>query len=333
MKSKGRIIFTSLAFLIAFLTAFTGCSKSVIDQPPDVPPYINRDDSTTQGITTSILGVNFDGGDIVVRVSVKTQENKPVVGLNGANFNVREMSYKPDGSIDTNKILYNDMTMRVLNAPSTNYNSIVLVRSMSSSVASYDATITAYLKRFINWKKPQDSLAVIGFHSYDTLVTDFTRIIALLEQGADFPSFNGRSAMFRALSRAISELQGQGGRKGIVIFGDGLNNELPHDRQAVINAANAANIPIYFLKFGDSPDTANIEQISLQTGAYYQYQMTSGGVWGIMDEIRGEQNNVYEIRFQRSTPSGRRGYLNVSTQYQAAVGITLHTSLYYFEAP
>lgn len=334
MKLNGKIILTSLTFLISILAVFAGCSKSVIDQPPTIPPYINRNDSSTTGITTSILGVEFSGGDVIVRVSVKTQENISVDSLNKANFTVREMSYKPDGSIDTNAVLFNDMTMRILDPTGGNdYNSIVLVRSMSSTVASFDATITTYIKRFINWKDPRDSLAIIGFHSYDTLITDFTKSITILETGADFPSYWGRSAMFRAVNRAITELSGQGGNKGIVVFGDGLNNENPTDRQAVINSANAAGIPIYFLKFGDNPDTANIEQLSIGTDAYYQYQLSSGTVWGIIDEIRGSQNNVYEIRFQRHTPSGRRGYIDVSTQYQAAIGIALHTSIYYFAAP
>ncbi|MBN1150228.1 VWA domain-containing protein [candidate division WOR-3 bacterium] len=333
MKLNRKKLFTVLALFVLLSAVFGGCSKSVIDQPPDEPPYINRDDSSTTAITSSILGIEFLGGDVVVRVCVRSQENIPVQNLNKANFTVQEMYYKTDGSVDTNNIFYNDFTMDVLNSGVQNYNSIALVRSMSSSVTSYDANIIAYLKRFINWKQPSDSIAIIGFHSYDTLLTDFTKSIALLEAGADFPTYNGRSATFRAINRAISELQGQGGNKGIVVLGDGLNNEDPTDRQAVIDAANTAGIPLYFLTFGDTPDTANIETLSLQTNGYYQYLLTSGVVWGIMDEIRGIENNIYELRFSRNTPSGSRGYVKISSQYQAAAGISLSTSIYYFEAP
>ncbi|MGC9366057.1 MAG: hypothetical protein ACP5FK_03330 [bacterium] len=329
--SKTRIIISIIAIFAVFLA---GCSKKPSD--PDisdsVAPFINQDDSTTAGITTGIAGIEFTGNTINVYLSVKSTENFPVDSLWAGNFDISEIYDNGQGGLDTVDLIYEDLAVTKHTFSDNSNVSIILLKSNSSTVSAYGTNMNTGMKLVANEKRAADSLAVLAFHSYDTLLTDFTRNIALIEGAIDEPDYWGRSCQFRALYRAIDELMDQTGRKGIIVFGDGLNNEDPSEQNAVIDSLVNCNIPVYFVVYGDTPDTNCLETICNQTGGFYTYYRTSASMWAMMDDIRNNYD-LYKISWTRRTPSGRRGIIDISTQYQSAIGISSSTALYYFEAP
>ena len=335
MVKRLFLLFAVIAIISAlFIT--TGCSTKPTEVIPSdsINPFINQNDSTTTAISTGIAGIEFNGGNITALVNVKSTENIGISGLFAGNFTIREIWDDGQGGEDTATLEYKDITFTCSNVTSNDNISVALLRSMSTSVAPDEANLLAWMEVIVNAKEPADSMAIIGFHSYDTLLTAFTRNIALLQEGIDFPSYWGRSATFRAINRAVTLLGGQSGsKKGIIVFGDGINNEDPQDMNAVISNLNNANIPLYFVVFGENPDTQNVEQVSDQSNGYYIYYQTSGAVWSILDHIRGVDNHTYNVMWERNTPSGRRGKLEISVVYQSAVGISSSTGIYYFEAP
>lgn len=321
--------------IISTLFINTGCSTKPTEVIPSdsINPFINQMDSTTTAISTGIAGIEFNGGNITAYVNVKSTENIGINSLWAGNFTIREIWDDGQGGEDTAVLVYEDITFTCESVSSDSNISVALLRSMSTTVAEDEENLLAWMERIINAKEPADSMAIIGFHSYDTLLMEFTRNIALLKEGIDFPSYWGRSATFRAINRAVTLLGDQSGKKGIIVFGDGLNNEEPTDRNTIISSLNNANIPLYFVIFGENPDTQNVEQISIQSDGYYIYYKTSGAVWSILDHIRGVEDNTYNVMWERRTPAGRRGKLEISVVYQSAIGISSSTGLYYFEAP
>lgn len=329
--NKTKIIIAIVAIFVVFLV---GCSKKSPEEviSDSLSPYINQLDSSTTAITSGIAGIEFNGGTVTAHVFVKSTENFPIDHLYAGNFTIREVYNDGQGGYDTLIPEYNDIRIERGTNSNSEHVSVVLLKSNASTVAEDVTTINAEMKRIASYKKAIDSMAVISFHSYDTLLTDFTKNIALIAAGIDEPDYWGRSAEFRGIYRAIEELEDQTGRKGIIVFGDGLNNEPPSNQTALIDSLVSADIPVFFVVYGESADSISLEQICIQTGGYYTYYHTSGSLWGMVDMIRNNYN-LYQISWTSATPSGTRGRIEISAQYQSAAGISTSTSLYYFEAP
>jgi len=332
-----KILLIPAVFAILFsLIIGMGCSKSVAPDPinDSISPFINYGDHSTSTIYTTVADVDFNGNELAANVFVQSQDGFSIIGLFAGNFTILEIYEDGSGGEDTAEILFEDITIGTLNnAGNENYLSLVLLRSMTSEISGLEANLQTAMLQTVTTKDPSDSFAILAFHSYDTLLVNFTRNIALLENAINEISYWGRSAQFMAINRAIAMLANQGGNKGMIIFGDGVNNESPYDQAAIITAANNANVPIYFVVFGDLPDTSNIENIANQTGAFYSYQRGRASYRAMINEMRGLQDNIYQIKWNRATPSGRRGRVEISTVYQSAIGISSTTALYYFEAP
>lgn len=333
--TKKILLIPAICAIILSLIIGMGCSENIPPEPinDSLSPYINVNDNNTSRIYTSIAGVDFNGNQIAANVFVQSQDGFSIEGLFGGNFTIREIYDDGSGGEDTALILFEDYKIDLLNETGSNYLSLVLLRSMTSSISGLEVNLQEDMLQAVTTKDAGDSIAILAFHSYDTLFVDFTRNFALLEDAINAESYWGRSAQFLAINRAISLLNNQSGNKGIIVFGDGVNNESPCDQAAIITAANSANIPIYFVVYGDLPDTSNIENIANQTGAFYSYQRGRASYRAMFNEIRGFQDNIYQLTWNKATPSGRRGRVEISTVYQSAIGISTTTALYYFEAP
>jgi Ca-activated chloride channel family protein len=111
---------------------------------------------------------------------------------------------------------------------------------------------------------PKDRAFVIGFGNHIRLVSDFSQSgVALLEQlekyrhnDKHFPELGpkeGRelgTAFYDSIFYSVTEkLAGESGRRALLIFSDGEDNSSSHDMMTTIEAAQAANVQIFTIRY------------------------------------------------------------------------------------
>lgn len=121
--------------------------------------------------------------------------------------------------------------------------------------------LETFLKQVL---RPQDRVFVVAFGNHLRLISDYTNSPGQVIENytrydkhpRDFPELGPRedrdlgTAFYDSIYYSISEkLAGAEGRKAILMFSDGEDNSSSHNMMTTIEAAQAANVPIYGIRY------------------------------------------------------------------------------------
>lgn len=107
---------------------------------------------------------------------------------------------------------------------------VLLLLDISNSTKSYMGLIRRSAWGFARSTKPTDSVAVATFNTDVRLLCNFTNDRRRLAQTIDGIRSSGGTAIYDAMHRSVREyMSGIEGRKAIVVFSDGVDNQLTDD--------------------------------------------------------------------------------------------------------
>ena len=105
------------------------------------------------------------------------------------------------------------------------YN-ILLLFDRSSSTESQWPFLVRAISRFLAQLPEQHRVALAAFDDKPEMLLDWRSAQELTRRSFNIPSNNSGTNVYRAVEWAIQELRGVKGRKGVIVFTDGVDNRL-----------------------------------------------------------------------------------------------------------
>ena len=298
--------------LIAFCTSLVFCLVTVLGTSPLCAQQSDEDgpSRTAEHLAnfhapTSKLGsgnpVNIKITQIDISqfpyikttVSVFDDEGKGIEGLDKGNFALTEEGI--DESIDVTPV----------SGVSSNINvALVFDRSGSMGYSIEDAKTAA--KTFVDNFENLDRSALVSFASYVQINLPFTFMDTdgknTIKSKIDSLLADGLTALVDGCLEAVNMAAAEVGVKTVVVFTDGVENNSSHDLQDLVDAAVAANVPIYTIGLGSSVDEAFLIEIADNTGGSYYYAPTSSDMAAIYNEIKAKIQAQYVLAYITHDP-------------------------------
>ncbi len=157
---------------------------------------------------------------------------------------------------------------------------LLLLLDVSGSTRSYMSMIKKASIDFTREINTDDRIAVATFNSYTRLIQDFTNDRNRVRRSINRIRSGGGTAFYDALMTSVSEyMQGIEGRKAVVVFSDGVDNQLTGDY------SNGSRTRFQELYREIREDDALIYTIFLNTERDAGRSRSGGGILG--DILRG----------------------------------------------
>ena len=134
-------------------------------------------------------------------------------------------------------------------------------------VAMEDAKTGA--RTFVDLMRWIDRAGVIVFadtiKQFRRITNDKDSLIAIIDQA----EARGRTALYDAIMSGIRETKFERGRRSIVVYTDGIDNQSTHTHETVIDSATAYQIPVYTIALGDSTREEELQLVAAKTGGLF----------------------------------------------------------------
>jgi len=291
-----------------------------------------RKDAAQFGAGAHIMYVdesNFPA--VTVFLAVNDAAGQPILGLQQADFTLRE-----DGKPV-------DITAFV--GAGGGATSTVLVIDQSGSMGNEDkmgGAIRAALGYIDFLNTGRDRLGVIVFSDWSLtlapleVVTDNGRAVLRGLLSALFPLAG--TEFYAATIEGIKLLDGVSGRRVVLTLTDGMDNSGQARLQETIDAALAANVPVYVVGLGSDVDRSGLQRLATATGGQVFFSPNAAQLEQLYASIASNLRNEYALTYHSLTPNldGTRRDLavdigaaggNISASGGYAVGGILASSL------
>ena len=147
--------------------------------------------------------------------------------------------------------------------------SIILALDASGSMRKKEADVIASARAFADALRPQDELGVMLFADEANLVHDLTASRNGTQEAIDSYKTNGGTALYDALSHALTRLQTVEGRRVVVLMTDGRDENNPGTGPGskstlaeVVNQLKGSGVTVFTLGLGAKVDTAPLRQFA-----------------------------------------------------------------------
>lgn len=172
--------------------------------------------------------------------------------------------------------------------------SIVLALDASGSMRRAAPDVVRAAREFVDALRPEDRLAVVTFADHVVLAQDFsTERGPALQAIAQYQAAGG-TALYDALSMALSRLQSVDTRRAIVVLTDGRDENDPGTAPGslstlpdVLAAGKRAGAAVFALGLGGHVDRATLEQLARTSGGHAYFPAD-------VSELPGEYHRVLE---------------------------------------
>src|SRR5262250_1669112 len=215
----------------------------------------------------------------------------------------------------------------------------------------HEKDLQVFLKSVLG---PKDRAFLLGFGNHLRLVSDFTQSgpemmerLKQYEKSSDhFPEIGPvekrdlGTAFYDAIFYSTEErLKDEEGRRAILIFSDGEDNSSSHDMMTTIEAAQAANVLVYTIRYTETMKRGELsarnkygirvmDRIAKETGAWNVdgTKMQPAEYFG---KIAEELRTMYEIGYYPLNPMKDESFRKVVIRPKA-VGVAIRAKSGYF---
>ncbi len=183
----------------------------------------------------------------------------------------------------------------------------LLVMDVSGSM--YDAgkltAAKAAAQAYVEQMRPGDEAGLVSFDTKVTYVQPITSDHDALKTAIDGLDARNDTAMYDALSRAVEILQGETGRRAIIVLTDGLDNRSTYTDDEVIQAIGAGGLSISTIGLGDPSqlgsnsglDEAVLQSLASRAGGIYGYANDPAALLGLYEKYGRALQSEYSITY------------------------------------
>jgi Ca-activated chloride channel family protein len=205
---------------------------------------------------------------------------------------------------------------------------VILLIDYSESMLEELPVVKAAAKQFAQAVlRPQDRIAVVGFHQRTFWLTGFTNDFESAAAAVDRVKPIGQTHLYDSTIEMLFELQKQPGRRALVILTDGVDQGSKFTLDHLTHYARYAGVPIYpvvknrvltkLMRFGVGYlQVRRVTQLARDTGATYFIVKSERELPGVYDRIARELRQQYQVVFY-SDPSAADQWHALSIQSRA----------------
>lgn len=188
-------------------------------------------------------------------------------------------------------------------------NVILLIDSSESMLEELPVVKEAARQFARTMIRPQDRIAVVGFHQQLFWLTPFTSDVGRVDKSLDALKPRGQTHLYEAVIRMVYELQKMPGRRALVVLTDGVNQGSDFRLEHLIHYAKYAGVPIYpviknrtlsrMKKFGLlTGKTKRFAEIARDSGASYHLIERPSQLPAAYKAIAEELQSQYVVTFR-----------------------------------
>ncbi len=155
--------------------------------------------------------------------------------------------------------------------------------------------------RLIDQLRPNDSVAVYGFSTTLHVLQGFTSDKDAAKRAVLNIRSGGQTALFDAVSRALSDLTPRKGKKALVAFTDGQDNASYLEPDAASTRARKVGVPLYTVAQGEALENLQLvgilHNLSLRTGGISFTARNAGRMDEIFSRISEDLQHCYLLAY------------------------------------
>lgn len=285
MKSRIKFLLSG-AVLISLLALCCAapCFSSQLFNPKQ---YSFSDEMASMTITNVNID-NFPGVHLFVRVV--DDSGYTIYGLEAENFEVRENGLLVSHSCD----------------PEFGYLAVSLVMDQSGSMSPFPQQVISSCSTFVAGLEVLDKGAIVKFSSLNDTLT-YVDVPMTYDKELLFYSIGnyhayGLTALWEGTALGIDECYFEPEKKAVIAFTDGQNNQWGTYCANTLPELAGNDIAIYTIGIGNILDPDSMTYISEMTGGYYLHIENPGQMTGVLEDIREDVNNLYDIYYVSPNP-------------------------------
>ena len=209
--------------------------------------------------------------------------------------------------------------------PDTRLSCGILVDLTGSMERALPAVQSAVL-RFIDLLRDQDRVAVYAFNESLRPVQGFTEDKGAAKAAVMALRAGGATALFDAIAGFSESVSAQPGKKAMIVFTDGADNQSKLSASAAAARAERSGVPIHTVAQGAALDNKDLIQVLARiagsTGGVQYYARRASDVDSIFRDISADLNHAYLLayKFPESANTGwRRIQLSVRLPEKVAI--------------
>ena len=127
---------------------------------------------------------------------------------------------------------------------------------------------------------------------------DTVRLIETINSGVA----DGRTALYDAIMVGIQSMKLETGRRSLIVYTDGQDNESIVTPDAVIDSARYYNIPIYTIGLGDEVRANVLREIAVETGGIFSQSPLSVDMIAVYEKLLTLIQNFYVLAHASPDP-------------------------------
>lgn len=203
---------------------------------------------------------------------------------------------------------------------------VILLIDYSESMLEELPVVKAAAKQFAQQLlRPQDRIAVVGFHQRTFWLTGFTSDFESAAAAVDRIQPIGRTHLYDSVIEMLFELQKRPGRRALVVLTDGVDQGSRFKLDHVVHYARYAGIPIYpvvknriltrLMRIGVGQIQARrLTQLARETGATYFIIRSEDQLAAVYQRVAAELRQQYHLVFRSEGVADRWHAISVESR-------------------
>ena len=247
------------------------------------------------------LSERVDVNLVELYVVVTDDKGRPVRGLNKESFRIREEGREQE--IDTFSDA-SDLPITLGMAIDSSASMFVKLPSMQRAAADFlRSTFTE-----------DDRAFIVDFDTQPRLARGLTGDLDRVVRAIDSLEAGGRTALWESIVYSLVQLQGVRGRKALIVFSDGADEDDQFPYSSCIRFARKMGVPIYLILMRDEPKDSmlslfnrsfrsRVDQLVNTTGGRVFYAKEYKDLGDVYDEIEYELRSQYLLTYYPTDPA------------------------------
>ncbi len=180
--------------------------------------------------------------------------------------------------------------------------STMLVMDVSSSMREEIDEAKAGACLYVDLMRSVDRGGVVQFSGTVDLFQDMTADATLLKEIINSAILKENTAVYDGILAAIRGIKTELGRRTVIVYTDGGDNSSNSTPEAVIDSAQAYNLPIYSIALGNATEDLVLQQIADSTGGIFFKAATEEEMEEIYRKLSVLMQNYYVMAYASPDP-------------------------------